>query len=121
MIRFAELTGIQRHMRNPPCELTQKTEQRQPLLFHPDLDTEAIIAHVGIYTGQTPSVVLQYIKSAAVEEVFRSFTQGKVPVQQCKNTLLEVKALHSKFYTSQNEVWWSKFTLSIKSKSTRSA
>ena len=31
---------------------------------------------------------------AMAEEVFRSFTQVKVPIQQCKNTPLQVKVLH---------------------------
>ena len=62
--------------------------------------------HVGKHKTHT---ILHYFQSynispsisssiATVEEVFRSFTWVKVAVLQCKNTLLQVKVLHSTFY-----------------------
>lgn len=37
-----------------------------------------------------------------LEEVFRSFTYEKVVTPQCRNTLLQLKAMHVTFYLSKS-------------------
>ena len=53
-----------------------------------------------------------------VEEVFRYFISIKIAILQCKNTLLQVEVLHSKYHLRKNtKVSESKYTSSTKSKS----
>ncbi len=43
-----------------------------------------------------------FLLNSVMEEVFRSLTKVKVPIQQCINTPLQAKILHSKSYLSES-------------------
>lgn len=53
------------------------------------------------------------VSFSLVEQGFRSFTEVNVPIQGCKNTILQVKVLHEKFslskstYINKNILVWS--------------